>query len=519
MYQMPDIPLDPAKHGTWRGLLKLPSNTRKSWITKNLKEILKTLQKTPFNPKDIHHVTHVASNDYRSPWDIIGFICLDDNLYEEAEMIYDVIVRRARDKDMHYGCSIYNRGIAKFLQGRFKEAYDDFKEARHSDLKIKNFNSPSTMAISYMKETIFPTKEIIEDNQKKLIKDLNIPRFVDKLIGPNVLRTLHKWNSSTPLFSRGISQGGGYLLTLKNGRGEIKSIAIDPGYDFFDIFRDLGLTIADLDALIITHDHDDHTESVESILSLLAKYNDHNLQKKTKIIDIFGSPGVMLKFQGLLGAKDLFGGKEINFKLMVPRTTILEIDGESLMEKYGFIIHVKQAFHTEMWTEQESSVGLTLETNLKDKDGHPLKIGITGDTRYEIGIGTQYHDAQLLLLNIGSLEKEEGEFLHQHLGMVGCINLLKEARLGKPTLAILTEFGEEFRGRRDVISKIIENWTHPMEPEKVSGPVKVLPADVHLVVKLPNLEVRETETNVFFSYNSIVVEEANPEIIKYKFNG
>ncbi|MCX5726663.1 MAG: MBL fold metallo-hydrolase [Candidatus Saganbacteria bacterium] len=519
MPEISDNSLDPAKQNSWHGLLKLPSHLRKIWIAKNINEILKTLQKTPFDSRDIHHITHVSSNDYKSPWDIIGFLCLDDNLYEEAEMVFDVIVRKAKEKDMHYGCSVYNRGIAKFLQGRFKEAYEDFKEARHSDLKIKNFNTPTTKAISYMEETIFPTKEIIEDNQKKLIKDLNIPRLVDKIIGPNVLRTLHKWNSSSPLFSRGISQGGGYLLTLKNGRGETKSIAIDPGYDFFDIFRDLGLTIADLDALIITHDHDDHTESVESILSLLAKYNDHNLQKKTKVMDIFGSPGVMLKFQGLLGAKDLFGGKEINFKLMVPRTTIPEINGESLMEKYGFVIHVKQAFHQEMWTGQESSIGLTLETNLKYENGEILKIGVTGDTRYETGIGTQYHDAQLILLNIGSLEKEEGKFLHQHLGMVGCINLLKEARLGKPTLAILTEFGEEFRGKRDVISRIIENWAQPMEPANNSGLIKVLPADIHLITKLPKLEIRETETDVYFPYTEITAEEASPEIIRYKFNG
>jgi L-ascorbate metabolism protein UlaG (beta-lactamase superfamily) len=360
---------------------------------------------------------------------------------------------------------------------------------------------------------------MIKKNHFKLIKDLNSPRTLERVIGTNMLRTIHKWNSATPLFSHGISQGGGYFLTLRNAKGQTKGIAIDPGYDFFDIFRDLGLGIADLDAIIITHDHDDHTESVEGILSLLAKYNDHNDQKKTKIMDIFGSAGALLKFHGLLSATDLFGNREINFKLLVPGSEIVEIEGTSLLEKYGFSISVKPAYHVERWTNQESSVGLILHTNIPDvKNGGSLKIGITGDTRYEVGIGREYKDVEVLLLNIGSVEKEEGKLLHQHLGMLGCINLLKEARLGKPLLAILTEFGEEFSGKREIISRIIENWTQPMGGGK-SRELKVIPADVHFEVRLGDLNVRETDTNVFFPYTMIKINESDPEILRYSFNG
>ncbi len=516
MNELTNIPLDPENVDTWQILTRLSHQHRKNWIKENLSTIKKVLEKIPFDVRDIHPVTHVSTEGYRSPWDMIGFICLDDNLYEEAESIYDVTIGRAKSKRMHYGASAYNRGVVRFLQGRYKQAYEDFKIAREEDLVIKNFDSPATRAIAYMEETIFPTKETIAKNQEKLVKDLNVPRVVERLVGAYVLRTIHKWNSSSPLFSRGISQGGGYFLTLKNAAGVTKGIAIDPGYDFFDIFRDLGLGIADIDAIIITHDHDDHTQSVESILSLLAKYNDHNLEKKSKTIDIFGSPGVMLKFQGALSAIDPYGEKEINFKLLVPGSTVTEIDHSATMEKYGFNLHIKQAYHTEMWTNQESSIGVVLETRIKEKDAGPICIGITGDTRYEPALGKQYSDSQIILLNIGSMEKEEGKFLSQHLGMCGCINLLKEARLGKPTLAILTEFGEEFKGRREIISKIIENWAQPMSTPDTA--LKVIPADVHLELKLSDMTIRETDTNVFFPYNMINVEEADPEIIKYRFN-
>ena len=502
MYQ--DI-LDANRFQTWINLKSISAAGQKEWIHKYFNDILRTLG---------------GQREYDLQfWNLIGYVCINNNLYKEAEQLYDELFRVTQKQHKNISIPAYYRGIAHFLQGRFHDAYNDFKLAHQSDLQLKNFGGPSAQALAYMEETLFPTRDEIKKNQAKLIRDLNTPRTLDRTIGPNILRTIHKWNSATPLFSHGISQGGGYFLTLRNHRGETKGIAIDPGYDFFDIFRDQGLGIADIDAIIITHDHDDHTESVEGILSLLAKYNDHNEQKRSKVIDIFGSSGSLLKFHGLLSATDLFGNREISFKLLVPGSEITEIDGSSLLEKYGFTLSVKPAHHTERWTNQESSVGLILNTNVHyPPDGTFLKIGITGDTRYEPGLGREYREAQFLLLNIGSVEKEEGKLLQQHLGMLGCINLIKEARLGKPLLAILTEFGEEFSGRRDIISKIIENWAQPMEGTK-NRALKLIPADVHLEVRLEDLNVRETDTNVFFPYHLIKVDENDIEVLKYKFNG
>lgn len=496
--------VDVKRPNTWVNLNRLNYHLRKEWITSNFKDILATLQKTP--PENL------------DPWNTLGFICIDNNLYQEAEKIYDELFKKTQKKHGNIGLAAYFRGIAHFLQGRFQDAYKDFKIARQFEIQTKKVSGTSSRAIAYMEETLFPTREIIKKNQARLIKDLNNPRSIDRNIGANMLRTIHKWNSATPLFSHGISQGGGYFLTLKNKRGQTKGIAIDPGYDFFDILRDLGLGIADIDAIIITHDHDDHTESVEGILSLLAKYNDHNEQKISKVMDIFGSAGTLLKFHGLLSATDLFGNREINFKLLVPGAEITEIEGASLSEKHGFTLSVKPAHHKERWTNQESSVGLVLHTNIPDiKNGGHLNIGITGDTRYEVGIGRAYKDCQVLLLNIGSVEKEEGKFLGQHLGMLGCINLLKEARLGKHLLAILTEFGEEFSGKRDIISRILENWAQPMSGNKQKQ-LRVIPADVHLEVRLEDLNIRETDTKVFFPYNMIEIDESDAEILKYRFN-
>jgi len=504
VYQLLKIHLDENKWESWENLSRLPAQTRKEWLSQHLKEILKTLESSRVNAEGWHQVGHLLINE---------------NLYKEAETFYDAMFYYLQKIRGNFGEAAYFRGISRFLQGRFKEALEDFKIARQYDLHMKKINSPSARAIAYMEETIFPTREIIRKNSEKLIRDLNSPRQIDYKIGANVLRTIHKWNSASPLFSHGLSQGGGYFLTLRSARGDVKGIAIDPGYDFFNILRDLGLGIVDIDAILITHDHDDHTESVEGILSLLAKYNDHNQEKRSKIMDIFGSAGVLLKFHGLLSATDLFGNKEINFKLLVPGNTITEVEGQSLMQKYGFNLHIKPAYHIERWTNQESAVGLVIETNIKDKNGSTVNIGITGDSRYVEGLGKEYADCQVILLNIGSIEKEEGRHLSQHLGMLGCINLLKEARLNKPLLGILTEFGEEFSGKREIISRIIENWAKPLNGADSNKNLKVIPADVNLEVKLQDLSIRESDTHVFFPYQTIEVDESTPELIKYKFNG
>lgn len=509
---MLNIPLNAEDPHTWHNLLKFPIYARKDWIRNHLNAVIATLKELL---SDKNALLNVGLDSHQMPWDAIGFICLNDNLYKEAETIYDNIFRKFQDIKADATIPLYNRGIARFLQGRYRDAYEDFKLARKDDPHFYDKDSLTFGAIKYMDEVLFPTRETIKKNQEKLIKDLNTPKMVDDVSGPNKLKIIRKWNSSTPLYSQTPSLGGGYYLTLKNSRGETKGIVIDPGYNFLEIFREQCLGILDIDAIIVTHDHDDHSESVEGILSLVAKYNDYKLRGPSKVLDIFGSPGVMLKYQGVFNKTDKAGNKEINFQLMIPGNRITEIDGASTMEKYGFELVVNQAYHPELWTNQESAVGVTIETNIIYKH-HPLKIGMTGDTRYETFIGNQYQDIQMLLINIGSIEKEEGKLLHSHLGLCGSINLLKEARLGKPLLAVLTEFGEEFRGRRKTISKIIELWAQPMEPSLINHDFRVIPADLNLEIDLTDLSIKETKTGKFHPYPEIDFDELDLELISYK---
>lgn len=498
--------IDAERPESWKNLNRLVPPDRKFWIQAKLPIILRTLDR---------YINTNVEYQKDAPWDVIGFVCLNEGLYKEAEHIYDEMCKRAHGRENISHRLVYCRAIAKFLQGKFRDSYEDFKLSRHYSHIHKQVDIGTIRAISYMEDTIFPMIEKIAKTKEKLKSDLNIPRFVDKAVGPNILKTLHKWNSSSPLFSSNISQGGGYLLTLKNHLGTVRAMAIDPGYGFIDLYREMDLSIIDLDGIIITHDHDDHTESMESILSLLAKHNDNVPHNKIHHLDIFGSAGVMLKYQGLFNALDPLGNKEINFRLMTPGSTIEQVDHTSMKEKYGCILHVKQAFHEELWTHQESAVGVVLETFLKDNNGRTINIGITGDTRYETGLGEQYQGCQILLFNIGSLEKEEGKLLTQHLGLIGSINLIKEAR---PHLAVVTEFGEEFRGKRVTVSSVIEEWSAPMEGKLKDCDFRVIPADIDLEVRMTDLYIKETSSKVFLPHKMISADENESDSIVYSMD-
>jgi tetratricopeptide (TPR) repeat protein len=300
---MLNIPLEADQHQTWHYLLKFPLYARKEWIKKNLETVLTVIKNLLSNTVTLNKI---LTDGHKTPWDTLGFICINDNMYHEAEALYDMVFRKLSDLKEDTSLALYNRGIARFLQGRYKDAYEDFKLASKNDSHSYDKKSLTWGAIKYMDEVLFPTRETIRRNHERLVRDLNMPKMVNEMIGPNKLKIFRKWNSSTPLFSQNISQGGGYYLTLKNHHKETKGIVIDPGYNFLDIFRDHRLGIQDIDAIIITHDHDDHSEAIEGILSLVAKYNDYKTGGHSKILDIFGSPGVMLKYQGLFNKTDQF---------------------------------------------------------------------------------------------------------------------------------------------------------------------------------------------------------------------
>ena len=297
---------------------------------------------------------------------------------------------------------------------------------------------------------------------------------------------------------KGDNKGGGYFLYHRG-----KGIVIDPGFNFIENFYQEGFKVADIDAVLITHAHNDHTVDLESILTLVYKHNDaivdtvkekmkgkkedkireeitKRLKEKGKKIDIFMNVGTFMKYSGWLNLKD---SHEINsVTVLMPNTTY------KLPEEYHCItIHTTKAKHHEIIDEQYA-IGFIL-----DIDG--VKVGFTGDTgwdwdREEIMIKPfTEHDPRLVIAHLGSIKSAEFDyvkatcddernkcFYRHHLGLLGMTKFLEATR---PDLTIISEFGEELRGMRKPIVERIG---------KVMG-LNCLPGDIGLYIRLSDLSV------------------------------
>lgn len=203
-------------------------------------------------------------------------------------------------------------------------------------------------------------------------------RFKDETI----FYCLKRWGSYTPIIPRPstfYNRGGGFLI-IHNNRG----IAVDPGFDFLINLYQEGFSIADVDAVIVTHDHIDHSANLDFLLSLWY-YQKEIGKKKTR--ELFLNPGMIERYSFLLRDK--------NYRVH-PLSAGSTTEPED--KAYRFKIDVKKALHKELSTE-EYSVGLLI-TLTDENNMRRFTIGFSGDTAYNETIMEEYLDSDLLIVNM-----------------------------------------------------------------------------------------------------------------------
>ena len=283
----------------------------------------------------------------------------------------------------------------------------------------------------------------------------------------SILLTLRKWNSYTPAIPPEEGErclGGGYFI-YHNGKG----IVIDPGYNFIENFHDAGCRIHDIDAILISHAHNDHTIDFESICTLLYQYNRDAPKngRPIKKFDLYLNNSAFKKFSGLLNLMDS------NFEIV--RT--LNVENEYQITE-GVHLSVLPAFHDDV-VSRNQSVGFLLTFSLDEKlkkilftcdtglfplckDGDELKPDMNGEELWKMYPISTMENLDLMVIHIGSIKREE---LHvdlnlgiekclyaNHLGIIGVARMITKL---KPSLAIISEFGEEMRQfRRDIVKQI-----------------------------------------------------------------
>ena len=265
-----------------------------------------------------------------------------------------------------------------------------------------------------------------------------------------------RWNSWTPNIPEGNrfsarNLGGGYLIS-----DGFSKIIIDPGYGFISMLSLHGITIMDVDAIVITHDHPDHIADLQNILSLRYEFN----------------TGPKLKL--FLNGSSYY----LYERLSSYYSGIL--DGGPFRVKAGDTFHVGsieiktcKMYHTEIFNHlplniqnkvrYSAPLGLSITGKFNDKT---FNFAILGDSSFpqavsEAGILADFFGVpDIMAVHLGSIETQwefdiKARDIYygdgKHLGLNGAI---KSILLLQPKVAVITEFGEEHDRHGDRLSII-----------------------------------------------------------------
>lgn len=225
------------------------------------------------------------------------------------------------------------------------------------------------------------------DKEDQSVADKKEGKLTNKLV------VLRRWQSFNPKIPRPHShaiRGGGYFL-IWGGKG----VVVDPGYDFLQNFYDEGFSIADIDAVVVTHTHPDHEDDLSTLSTLVREWNEYHQrmgrEDPSLSLDLLLNESAHLKFSNWLKASDFGIGRIIPLPLVVwnldskdPREELR--GGEQnvrlpLRKKYNFDIEVVPAWHDDV-IGKTAAVGLKFYLYPKDGDQEKAVgvLGYTSDT-------------------------------------------------------------------------------------------------------------------------------------------
>jgi len=446
---------------------------------------------------------------YAHPWNGKGNVLGDLKRYDEALAAYEeAITRDSEYADPHYNLGLlhwgrgdpeaaakaFRRAIDLGLDPEWKARAESWIQRANGMIKSKRAGKPQkereqedrasdpalvTTLSEEMKGDLDDIRDKKVDFKKRMAVSISKSRIIGGGEADDMLVVLRDWNSYSPLLRRELRDqdgpgpqerlGGGYFLVWK-GHG----IVIDPGVDFVTQLYRRGLSIADVDTVVVTHCHLDHTDDLEALVDLNYRHNQakglkpHAPNKGFRQIQFKLCHSASMKYDQYLSASGC-----------CKKPTHLDPDGNPWNISKSIDLVVVPVKHVDINGSDDEAIGVVFV--LKGDDGKPvLRVGITSDSRWFESLPEGFKGCDVLLAHLGTIEvgeeeKDEaqgehgggllGPDLKNHLGTKGCFRLMHAV---KPKLFILGEFGEELVETRFKILQVF-NKLKPDNTEFVLG--------------------------------------------------
>ena len=387
---------------------------------------------------------------------------------------------------------------------------------------------------------------LIPDDINKLLerKDRPVDIYLDfykrrsSAFEDNFLVMLKGFSSSTPILLNNANNtnfysGGGFFFKW-NGLG----VAVDPGYMFVQNLHNYGISVLDIDVVIVTHEHIDHSNDVR-LLDDLHRNVAHNCREKgiSWNREEFSLSRVSAEkhkikwymdrvtYEEALVLKRAESGFDSEYNELFC-VCFDEDDSPKLERECSEAIQILDADEIRISSEVSMKVFPTRHAQYRqgrkkdffkhtfgcvfeccDKVGEKRGIGYTSDTSLHSDIYDRMYalmrTCQVIVSNISGIYETDvllQSEKERHLGYYGCFQIAGKLLLDdecKLRYYLLSEFSNQISDIRYDISKYMQQELNKVADYNGKEHIGVFPTEVGMLLDLKKLQIKCTACNTF----------------------